>query len=148
MTLHDDINGEATAYQKGPFEDLTIQVAMTIIAVCAAQMDPQDCQEDISRVAAIVESRPEFDDKSADVFSRINMYVNSMQVVDSQQAVKIAADVLKNPEAKRSAFEIAVEVAVPDRVLTEEKKVILENIAAKLYINREFMQQAMEKFAS
>jgi predicted Zn-dependent peptidase len=71
-----------------------------------------------------------------------------MQVVDSQQAVKIAADVLKNPEAKRSAFEIAVEVAVPDRVLTEEKKVILENIAAKLYINREFMQQAMEKFAS
>jgi len=40
-----------------------------------------------------------------------------------------------------------VEVALPDSVLTEEKKVILENIAVKLHINREFMQQAIEKLA-
>jgi len=40
-----------------------------------------------------------------------------------------------------------VEVALPDSVLTEEKKGILENIAAKLYSNRKFMQRAIEKFA-
>jgi len=147
MTISDEVKKEMNAYQKGPFEDLTVQDALTIIVVYAAQIDPEDCKKDVKRIESILENCPEFDEKRKGIFARINTYVNSMQALDPEQALEIATDVLKKPQAKRSAFEIAFEAAVPDRVLTEEKKGILENIAAKLYSNRKFMQRAIEKFA-
>ena len=47
MTLSNEIKKEMAAYQSGPFEDLTIQEALTIIAVYAAQMDPKKCEDDV-----------------------------------------------------------------------------------------------------
>ncbi len=41
------------AYQKSPFEDSTIQDALTLVAVYAAQTDPQDCEKDVKRIGII-----------------------------------------------------------------------------------------------
>jgi hypothetical protein len=40
---------------------------------------------------------------------------------DQLKAVEIANDVL-TPELRKTAFELAAEVALPDKVLTDEKK--------------------------
>ncbi len=145
MTISDEIKKEIDAYQKGPFEDLTVQDALTIIVVYAAQVDPEACEEDVRRIESIFENRPEFDEKRKGIFARINTYVNSMQATDPQQALETAANVLKHPELRRSAFELAAEAALPDRVITDEKKKILEKIAARLYLDDEFVQHTIEK---
>jgi hypothetical protein len=137
---------EMAAYQKGPFEDLTIQDALTLIAVCTAQMDYEDCETDVKRIEAVAESRPEFVEKRKDISSRINRYVNSLPAMDRQKAVEIAADVLKNPELKKAAFEFATEVVLPEKVLTDEKQAILDSIATHLSLDRHFAQQIIEKF--
>ena len=147
MTLSNKIKMEIAAYQKGPFEDLTIQDALTIIAVYAAQMDPGDCEQDVSRIEAIAESRPEFVEKRKGILARINTYVNSMQVMDHRKALEIAAHALKNPKLKKTAFELAAEVALRDKVLTNEKKATLDNIASQLSIDDQFAQRAIEKFS-
>ena len=133
------------AYQKSPFEDLTIQDALTLIAVYAAQTGPQDCEKDVKRIGNIAERRPEFVEKKGNIFRRINKYMNSMQRIDPQKALEIACDVL-NPKLKKIAFDIAAEVALPDKVLTAEKKTILNDIATKLLIDREFAKQTLNKF--
>lgn len=133
------------ACQKGPFEDLTIQDALIIIAVYAAQMDTLDCEKEVKRIEAIAESHPEFVEKRENIFHRINRYINSMPAMDPQKALEIACAAL-NPELKKTAFELAAEVALPDKVLTVEKKAVQDNIAAKLSIDRDFAKQAFEKF--
>lgn len=147
MTLPDENIQEMTAYQNGPFQNLTIQDALTIIAVCASQMDPEDCQQDIKRAAAIIRNRPEFEDHKEGISSRFNRYVNSTQVVDPAQALEMAAGVLENPEVKKSAFELAVEVAMTGKNLTGEKRVILEKIAKRLHLDPELRQRTIDKFA-
>jgi tellurite resistance protein len=145
MTISDEVKKEMNAYQKGPFKDLTVQDALTIIVVCAAQMDPDDCERDVRRIESIFENCPEFDEKRKEIFSRINTYVNSMQAMDPQQAVEIAANVLRHPELRKSAFELAAEAALPDGVITDEKREILDNISARLYLDDEFVQHSIEK---
>jgi hypothetical protein len=147
MTIANEINKEIGAYEKGPFEDLTIEDALTIIAVYAAQMDPQDCENDVKRIAAIAENHPEFIKKTKGILARINTYANSMRAMDPLKAVETAADAL-NSEQKKTAFKLAVEVALPEKVLTAEKKAILDNIAAKLSVDREYAQQEIEKSVS
>lgn len=147
MMIPNDNIQEMAAYQKDPFEDLATQDALTIIAVYAAQMDPEDCQEDIRRAADIIKRRPEFEGCKEGVLSRFNKYVNSMQVVDPQKALELAAGVLKNSQAKRSAFELAAEVAITGAGLSEEKRGILENVADKLHIDQELMQRTIDKVA-
>jgi len=60
------------------------------------------------------------------------------------KAVEIASDVL-TPELRKTAFELAVEVALPEKVLTDEKKAVLDTLERKLSIDREFAQKAIEK---
>ena len=145
MTISDEVKKEMNAYQKGPFDDLSVQDALTIIVVCAAQMDPDNCEKDVRRIESIFENRPEFDEKRKEIFTRINTYVNSIQAMDPRQALEIAANVLRLPELKKSAFELAAEAALPDRVVTDEKNEILEKIAARLYLDDEFVQHTIEK---
>jgi hypothetical protein len=145
MSLSNEIKKELTAYEKGPFEELTIEDALSIIAIYAAHMDPQNCQKDIKRIAAIAEQHPEFLKKRKGIFARINMYVNSMQAMDPRKAVEIAAEAL-NPKLKKTAFELAVEVAAPNKVLTDEKKPILDDIANRLSVDSEFAHRTIEKF--
>lgn len=145
--IRNQTDEEITAYQQDPFQDLTYQDALTIIAVYAARIDPEDCQQDIRRAAKIILRHPKFEGREEGISARFNMYVNSMQTVDPLHALELAADVLKNSEAKRSAFELAVKVAMTGKVLTEEKRAILEAIAEKLHIDQGLMQRTIDKAA-
>ena len=120
MTLSNETKKEMAAYHSGPFEDLTIQEALTIIAVYAAQMDPKKCEDDVKRIVATAERLPEFVAKKESIFSFVNKFINSMQTIDSQKAVEIAANGLTT-ELRKTAFKLAAEVALPDKVLTDKK---------------------------
>lgn len=144
MTLSNETKKGTAAYQSGPFEDLTIQEALTIIAVYAAQMDPEKCEDDVKRIVAAAERLPEFVAKKESIFSFVNKFINSMQAIDSQKAVEIAADVL-NTEMRKTAFKLAAEVALPDKVLTDKKKSVLDSLETKLSISREFAKKTIEK---
>jgi hypothetical protein len=146
MTLSDKIEKETAAYQTETFKDLTVQEALTIIAVYSAQMAPDQCEADVRRIGTIAENHPEFVETKGNILKRINKFVNPMITADDQlKAVEIANNVL-TPELRKTAFELAAEVALPDKVLTDEKKAVLETLATKLSIDGEFAQKAIDKF--
>ena len=145
MTLSNETKNKMAAYHSGPFEDLTIQEALTIIAVYAAQMDPKKCEDDVSRIVATAERFPEFVAKKESIFSFVNKFINSMQTIDSQKAVEIAANALTT-ELRKTAFKLAAEIALPDKVLTDKKRSILDSLETKLSISSEFAQKTIEKF--
>ena len=145
MTLSDKTGKQMAAYQSGPFEDLTVQDALTIIAVFAAQMDPENCADDVTRIGAIAENHPEFCETKGNILKRINKFVNSMLAAEDQQkALEIAKDAL-TPELLKTAFKLASEVALPDKVLTEEKKTVLEILETKLSVDSEFSKKTIDK---
>ena len=145
MTSSNETKKGMAAYQSGPFEDLTTQEALTLIAVYAAQMDPEKCEDDIKRIVANAERLPEFVAKKESIFSFVNKFVNSMQAVDSLKVVEIAANGL-TAELRKTAFKLAAEVALLDKVLTDEKKSLLDSLETKLSISSEFAQKTIEKF--
>ena len=145
MTLSIETKKEMAAYHSGPFEDLTIQEALTIIAVYAAQMDPKKCEDDVKRIVATAERLPEFVAKKESITSFVNKFINSMQAMDSQKAVEIASNELTT-ELRKTAFKLAAEIALPDKVLTDKKRSILDSLETKLSISSEFAQKTIEKF--
>lgn len=145
MALSNETKKGMAGYQSGPFEDLTIQEALTIIAVYAAQIDPEKCEDDVKRIVAAAERLPEFVAKKESIFSIVNKFANSMEAIDSQKALEIAANGLTT-ELCKTAFKLAAEVALPDKVLTDKKKSVLDSLESKLSISREFAQKTIEKF--
>jgi predicted nuclease of restriction endonuclease-like RecB superfamily len=146
MTLSDKHEQEIAAYETDTFENLTVQDALTIIAVFTAQIDPDHCEEDVSRIGAIAENHPEFIETKEKILKRINKFVNSMTAAGNKlKAVDIATEVLM-PKLRKTAFELAVEVALPNKVLTPEKKAVLETLATRLSIDSEFAQKTIAKF--
>jgi hypothetical protein len=146
MTLSDKLEKEIAAYETDTFEDLSVQDALTIIAVFAAQMDPDHCEEDVSRIGAIEQNYPVFVETKGKILKRINKFVNSMTAAGGQlKAIDISREVL-TPKLRKTAFELAVEVALSDKVLTAEKNAVLETLKTKLSIDSEFAQRAIDKF--
>ena len=145
MTLSNETKKGLAAYQSGPFENLTIQEALTIVAVYAAQIDPKKCEDDVKRIVATVDRFPEFVAKKESITSFVNKFINSMQAMDSQKAVEIAVNGL-TPELRKTAFKLAAEVAWPDKVLADEKKSVLDSLETKLAISSKFAQKTIEKF--
>ena len=68
-----------------------------------------------------------------------------MQAIDPLKVVEIAAKILK-PELGETAFELAAEVAMPDKVLTDQKKEALDTLAAKLSVGEEFVKKTIANF--
>jgi hypothetical protein len=64
---------------------------------------------------------------------------------DQLKAIDISREVL-TPKLRKTAFELAVEVALSDKVLTAEKNAVLETLKTKLSIDSEFAQKAIDKF--
>lgn len=146
MRLSDTPEKEMAAYQSGPYEDLTIQEALTIIAVYAAQIVPDHCEEDVRRIEAIARNYPEFVEKKENILKRTNKFVNLLLSADDPlKAVEIATDIL-TPKLQRTAFELAAEIALSDKALTDDKKAVLDTLETKLSIDSEFAQKTIEKF--
>jgi hypothetical protein len=142
MAETDTLDKEMAAYQAGPLDDVKIQEALTIIAVYAAQMDHQNCEADVKRIEAILESHHLFVARKKEIFSLINKYVNEMGLRDPHKALEIAADAL-TPEQKKTAFELAVKVALPDKNLTAEKRKMLDMLKDRLSISTDFVEKAI-----
>jgi hypothetical protein len=141
MAETDTLDKEMAAYQAGPLDDIKVQEALTIIAVYAAQMDHQNCEADVKRIEAILESHHLFVARKKEIFSLINKYVNEMEVRDPHKALELAADAL-TPEQKKTAFELAVEVTLTDKNLTAEKRKMLDTLKDRLSINTDIVEKA------
>jgi hypothetical protein len=140
MTMIDRDKKEMAAYPQGPFDDIKVQEAFTIIAVYAARMDYQDCEADVKRLALILERHPMFAARKKEIFSMINKFVNAMKVGDPLNALVTAAEAL-TPEHKNSAFELAAEVALSGKDPSADKKKVLDTIKTRLSIGNGFARE-------
>jgi len=143
MAETDTLDKEMAAYQAGPLDDVKIQEALTIIAVYAAQMDHQNCEADVKRIEAILESHDLFVARKKEIFSLINKFVNEMEVRGPNKGLKVAVDALA-PEQKKAAFELAVGVALSDKKLTDEKKKMLDTLKDRLSISNELAEEVIK----
>ena len=122
------------AYQAGPFDDVKVQEALTIISVYAAGIEDDQVGEiDVKRLEAILERHPLFVARKKEIFSLINKFVNVMKTNDPHSALKIAADALA-PAQRTAAFELAAEVALQHKDPTADKKKVLDMIKTRLSI--------------
>ena len=135
-----DVEKEMKAYELGPLEKLAVQDAVIIIAVYAAQIDPENSEADIKRIEAIAERCPVCVEKKEGIFSRINNFVNAMRTLDPEDAIEAAIKIL-NPESRKQAFELAVEVVISGDALPDKKREILDNLVVKLSIDNQFAEK-------
>jgi len=142
MKKVDTLDKEMAAYQKRPLDNVKIQEALTIIAVYAAQMDYRNCEADVKRVEAILERHHLFVARKEEIFSLIQKFVNEMKISDPHKALEIAADAL-TPEQRNAGFELALDVALPDKNLTAANKKMLDTLQDRLSISSDFAKQAI-----
>jgi predicted nucleic-acid-binding protein len=117
---------------------------LTIIAVYAARMDYQNCEADVRSLVEILERHPMFVARKDEIFSLINKYVNSMEAGDPDKALIKAADALTRVQ-KNIAFELAVEVARPEKELTGDEKQMFDTLQARLTVDNEFAEKAFDR---
>ena len=132
---------EKMAFQTGLFDDLTIQDSITIIALYAAQLDPEDCKEDIDRIMAVLNSDTLFSEEHPITRDRINKFQNSMEKVNPLNAVERAARML-TPELRQKAFIIAAHIGKAMQEIRSVK--ILESLATKLSIEKELVEKTVD----
>ena len=132
---------EKMVFQTGLFDDLTVQDSFTIIALYAAQLDPEDCKEDIDRIMAILNSDALFSEEHLVTRDRINKFQNSMEKVNSLNAVERASKVL-TPELRQKAFMIAARIVKAMQEIRSAKT--LQNLATKLSIEKELLEKTID----
>lgn len=128
----------------GPFKKLVVQDAIIIIAIYAAEIDHPASEEEIRRIEGMAERCPACVEKKKGIFSRINLFVNEMQIVDREKALEVAVEVL-TPELRKTAFELAAEVVITGNALPEQKRKILEKLVTKMSIETQFAAKVIER---
>ena len=132
---------EKMVFQTGLFDGLTVQDSFTIIVLYAAQLDPEDCQEDIDRIMALLNSDALFSGEHLITRDRINKFQNSMEKVNPLNAVEKATKVL-TPELRQKAFMIAAQIGKAIQEIRSAK--ILESLATKLSIEKETVEKVID----
>jgi hypothetical protein len=132
---------EEMVFQTGLFDDLTIQDSFTIIALYAAQLDPEDCKEDIDRIMDILNSDALFSKEHPITRDRINKFQNSMEKVNPINAVEKATKVLKT-EGRQKAFMSAARIVKAMQEIRSAKN--LQNLATKLSIENEILEKTID----
>ena len=132
---------EKMVFQTGLFDDLTVQDSFTIIALYAAQLDPEDCKEDIDRIMAILNSDALFSEEHPITRDRINKFQNSMEKVNPLNAVERATKVLTS-ELRQKAFMIAARIVKAMQEIRSAKT--LQNLATKLSIEKELLEKIID----
>ena len=137
-----EMNGtEKMVFQTAPFDDLTVQDSFAIIILYAAQLDPEDCEEDIDRIVAILNSDASFSEGNLITRNSINKFLNSMEKVNPLNAVERAAGML-TPELRQRAFIIAAQIREAIQEMQSGK--ILESLATKLSIEKELVEKTID----
>ena len=132
---------EKMVFQAGLFDDLTVQDSFTIIGLYAAQLDPEDCKEDIDRIMALLNSDALFSEEHPITRDRINKFQNSMEKVNPLNAVERATKVL-TPELRQKAFMIAARIVKAMQEIRSAKN--LQKIATKLSIEKEILEKTID----
>ena len=137
-----EMNGtEKLVFQTAPFDDLTVQDSFAIIILFAAQLDPEDCEEDIDRIVAILNSDASFSEGHLITRNSINKFLNSMEKVNPLKAVERAARML-TPELQQKAFIIAAQIREAIQEMQSAK--ILESLATTLSIEKELVEKTID----
>ena len=83
MPLEKELLKEIEVYNKKEFAaDSSIQGALIALGVYVADIDPQDCREDVRRIVDLAHRQPEFLEISEDkeeTERRVNYYIKAMQ---------------------------------------------------------------------
>ena len=132
---------EKKVFQTGLFDDLTVLDSFTIIILYAAQLDPEDCKEDIDSIMAFLNSDASFSEEHLISRDSINKFQNSMEEVNPLNAVESATRVL-TPELRQKAFMIAAQIGKAIQEMQYAK--ILESLATKLSIEKEFVEKTID----
>lgn len=135
---------EDERFKYGPFRNLVVQDAIIIIAIYATPIDPYCCEQDIKRIEDIAERSPVCVERRKGIFSRINLFVNEMRIVDREKALEFAMEVL-TPDLRKTAFEFAAEVVFTGNARPDQKRKILEKLMKKMSIETQFSAKVMEQ---
>jgi len=134
---------EIEAYEKNLIEDLTVNEALILIAVCAAK-EKADMGNyhihDIKRITALTKNHPLFKDLHESVEPSLNKFMNMVKPEDAVKHVMAAAKVLK-PEFKETAFKWAAVILMSEGILTKTRKDILEKYEMILNIDKNVAQK-------
>jgi hypothetical protein len=133
---------EVDRFKYGPFKKLMVQDA--IIIIYASQIGLSHSEEEIKRIEGIAERFPACVEKKKGIFPRINLFVNEMEIVDREKALKIAIQLL-TPELRKTAFEFAAEVVMTGNALPEQKRKIIEKLVTKMSIETQFATKVIER---
>ncbi len=136
---------EMDAYEKDLIEDLTINDALILVAVCATKEEAVregDESVDAKRITALAQDHPLFLNLSDSIKPSLNKFMNMIRTEDTVKYVAAAAKVLK-PEHKETAFTWAAKILMPDGVLTETRKNILDKYSMLLNIDMKTAQRIL-----
>jgi hypothetical protein len=135
---------EIEAYEKILIEDLTVNEALILVAVCAAKeknIDKNHIHE-TKRIEALAKDHPIFKDLHDSIKPSLNKFMNTIKSKDTVKYVMAAAKVLK-PELKETAFTWTVTILMSDGVLTKARKDILDKYAMILNIDGSIAQKIL-----
>jgi hypothetical protein len=151
MDFSDKDAEKIEAYEKNSTKNLTVNDALILLAVCAAK-EKADINENpvdvANRIAALSKKHPIFSDFEDSIDPAINKFMNMIgTTTDLVNPVKSAAKALK-PAHKDIAFSWVTEIIMPDGVLTEERKIILDKYALLLEIDNTLEQKILVEAGS
>jgi len=136
---------EIEAYDKSTTQNLTVNDALILIAVCAAKekVEIGKSQADVAkRIAMLAKKHPIFKDLEESVDPAISKFMNKVgTTTDLLKPASSAANILIKAEnafeqkIRETAFSWAGEIIMPDGVLTEERKRFLDKYALLLRQN-------------
>ena len=132
---------EKKVFETGLFDNLTVQDVFTIIALYAAQLDPEDCKEDLDRIKVFLNEDALFDEAYSETLNRLNKFANSMEEVNPLNAIERAAKEL-TPELRQKSFMLAAQIGKATQEIRTAK--MLERLASKLSIEKEIFNKIID----
>jgi hypothetical protein len=145
MGLSDKLIEEIEAYKDDFTEDLTVNDALILVAVCAAKEESDNNNNLIrnkNRIVALAKDHPVFLKRFDGIEPSVNRFMNMIKSSDIVKYIIAAAKVLK-PEHKETALTWAAMILMSDGVLTENRKNILDKYAMLLNIDRKSEKQIL-----
>jgi hypothetical protein len=148
MPLSDSIKYAPEISGTKPWKNLSLQDALLIIAIYAAQLDTAVKDEaSAKRIADLVKQDPLFSNESADIVARIYKLSKSARVRDLPKAVDHATKSL-TLKLRRTAFRWAAALAVDNGILPEKNQDVIEQLKIKLLIDANTADKIINKAIS
>jgi hypothetical protein len=116
-----------------------------LVAVCAAKEEADNNNNLIrnkNRIVALTKDHPVFLKCSDSIEPSVNKFMNMIKISDTVKYIIAAAKVLK-PEYKETAFTWAAVILMPDGVLTEIRRNILDKYTILLDIDRKVREKVL-----